>query len=431
MFCLNNVVIQHQDEFYKQNNGIITGDNHSVSIANITLHYIIWPIKDVLKQAVIFKRFIDDIIWLSYGKIITDNIKTILDQTFNNNGLELTFRESNTSKTETSIEFLDIDHCINAQSPKGFTTKDFIKPTAVGRCFLNGNSFHPPHVFKSIVFSEAIRLRRLNENNTDFLESLQRLKTKCVQSKFNKNITDKIINEASSWQDRFGPPCNKPSQNKTPLIWATSFTNIIKLTHKEHNLIPNSIVVYKKPATLHKMLTNYSKIAHNMTTRSTEGGSSIPCGNCALCGNFGRSKSMVKSKNFIQTTSDITVRLTQNLTCSNYGIYAAQCKICNEVYVGQTKNRFSIRWSGHRSFWKTKIHQLNVQNNKTDQAALLKHIATHHSQFYSTKPQLPDCYEVIFLQQPTHSQGLDLLESKWIRTLAANINIQKTILPRF
>ena len=37
--CLNNVVTQYGDQLYIQKNGIITGVNHSVSLANIAVHY--------------------------------------------------------------------------------------------------------------------------------------------------------------------------------------------------------------------------------------------------------------------------------------------------------------------------------------------------------------------------------------------------------
>jgi len=43
-----------------------------------------------------------------------------------------------------------------------FATKDFLKPTAEGRQFINGKSHHPKTTFKSILFGEAIRLRHLN-----------------------------------------------------------------------------------------------------------------------------------------------------------------------------------------------------------------------------------------------------------------------------
>jgi len=63
--CLNNVATQYGDQLYIQKNGIITGDNHSVSLANIAVHYILQPIADVLNEAELFRRFIDDIIWIS------------------------------------------------------------------------------------------------------------------------------------------------------------------------------------------------------------------------------------------------------------------------------------------------------------------------------------------------------------------------------
>ena len=58
----------------------------------------------------------------------------------------------------------------------GFIAKNFIKSTAKDRCFLNGASHHPTSIHKSIVFEEAVRLRRLNERKSDYLKSLVNLK---------------------------------------------------------------------------------------------------------------------------------------------------------------------------------------------------------------------------------------------------------------
>ena len=71
-----------------------------------------------------------------------------------------------------------------------FFTKDFIGPTALNRSFLHCSSYHPPHIFKSIVFSEAIRIRRLNETQTSYIESLKKLQIKCLLSNFNKNMVE-------------------------------------------------------------------------------------------------------------------------------------------------------------------------------------------------------------------------------------------------
>jgi len=79
MFCLNNIVVQHVLIFITRE-GILTGDNNSVSIANTALHYTLLPIAKVLNQAELFKRNIDDIMFLAIGENITNKITDSLEQ---------------------------------------------------------------------------------------------------------------------------------------------------------------------------------------------------------------------------------------------------------------------------------------------------------------------------------------------------------------
>ena len=394
------------------------------------MHYIIWPIAQFLQQTIIFKRFIDDIIWISQGEKLTNSVKEKLTSTFQEGGLELIFREISTHEPAGScVEFLDVNHRIDDCAPGGFVTTDYIKPTARGRVFLNGGSFHPTHVFRSIVFGEAIRMRRLNELQQDYIDSLQRLRLKCAKSNFRKSITNKIIDLAKTWEERFGPK-NKNSQdreNKTKrLIWATPFSTLFTLSQKEKKLIPHACIIYKKPATIQSMLTNYRRIALNIQTSSkTRNGSSSPCNKCALCGNHGQHSSMVQTVNAVTNKDGISIHLFQNLNCFNFGIYAAQCTICNQLYIGQTKNKFSVRWAAHRSFWNNKFSECN----NTDQAALLKHYHNYHYSTHANKPKISDCYNVIFLEEPQNINRLDICESRWIHKLKAEININQTILP--
>jgi len=72
--------------------------------------------------------------------------------------LELTFQQACTAEKTGEIEFLDVNHCVSIEDVFGFVTKDFVKPTAEGRQFINGSSHHPQTTFKSILFGEAIRL---------------------------------------------------------------------------------------------------------------------------------------------------------------------------------------------------------------------------------------------------------------------------------
>jgi len=49
LFCLNSVITQHGQNYYTQTNGIVTGDNYSVSVANVEEYYIISKIAGELK----------------------------------------------------------------------------------------------------------------------------------------------------------------------------------------------------------------------------------------------------------------------------------------------------------------------------------------------------------------------------------------------
>ena len=91
--CLVNLITQFGSCLYKQRGGIVTGDNHSVSLANITVHYILQPIADILEQIELFCRFIDDNVWITGSESTNIGIRSALNTVFKNNGLEPTFRE--------------------------------------------------------------------------------------------------------------------------------------------------------------------------------------------------------------------------------------------------------------------------------------------------------------------------------------------------
>ena len=112
MYCLDNLVVQYRNNFYNQNEGIVTGDNHSVSLANIALHYLLLPIENILNKTILFQRYIDDIIWFSQTDELTNEIQRELSQAFGTYGLKLVFRRISTSEENKSVEFLDVNHIV-------------------------------------------------------------------------------------------------------------------------------------------------------------------------------------------------------------------------------------------------------------------------------------------------------------------------------
>ena len=120
-----------------------------------------------------------------------------------------------------------------------------------------------------------------------------------------------------------------------------------------------------------------------------------------------------------------TFPLNQKLTCANHGIYVATCAICHEQYVGQTKNKFSMRWSSHHSKWNRPNCEFD-ENNK-DKVALLRHFSESHGNI--SKPPIHEAYTVTFVEE-TNSLSLDFFEDKCYHKLNAQINIQNMIFPR-
>ena len=179
MLTLESVIIQHGEHFYKQSNSIITVDNHSVSLANIAMPFATTPAFSILKKAVIYKRFIDDIIFIAIGKNSTQNIIEAIENSLGKVGLQITIKLFNTKCSDQQVEFLDVLHKHSSDSPFKFVTSNYVKKTALDRTFINGTSYHPLWVFQSIVVSEAMRMRRICEDKTDYDTSLEYLKNKC------------------------------------------------------------------------------------------------------------------------------------------------------------------------------------------------------------------------------------------------------------
>ena len=113
--------------------------------------------------------------------------------------------------------------------------------------------------------------------------------------------------------------------------------------------------------------------------------------------------------------------LRQVLTCANYGIYVATCKLCGEQYVGQTSNKFSKRWNSHRSSWDT----VSLSNDQ-EQVPLLHHVVHEHK--IEKKPKISECFIVTFVEQPSYDYP-DICEDKWLNKISASINKHRIILP--
>ena len=159
MFCMRNVITQYKKEFFTQENGIITGNNHSVSIANVSVHYVVKSQAIKINKAELFVKFIDDILWISKAKENTQEVEFALTTSFGSYGLNLKFRHFKTTSFR-ELEFLDVLHVVDENSRFGFVTKD-LKKTYCKRSLLPKWQVTP-----STTRSSINCVRRMHQNET-------------------------------------------------------------------------------------------------------------------------------------------------------------------------------------------------------------------------------------------------------------------------
>ena len=124
----------------------------------------------------------------------------------------------------------------------------------------------------------------------------------------------------------------------------------------------------------------------------------------------------------------IGVKLPKQLTCKDIGIYGIRCRTCTAPtwYVGQTKNPFSTRFSGHRKIWRS----AEVDDAKIDdKAALVKHYAKKHPLEFESKLDFYKAWSVVFLDSPSNPAELDIYENRWFEKMGGSVNIQRMVLP--
>ena len=269
-------------------------------------------------------------------------------------------------------------------------------------------------------------MRRLNEYDDDYYKSLKILKKKCLRSGFDEKLVDGMIAKTKKW-NREGKQIEEEKKERCKkLTWATEFPNILKLSKQEKSLMPQASITFFRPPTLGTQLLNYRRIAQG--AKKEEHRASNECGACGLCGKRGSLKNMVRTSNKLETKKGIIKLNNKNLTCRSFGIYAGQCIICSEVYVGQTKTSFRTRWNGHRFKWnQLQLTGLNDQSRNDDQA-LYAHYRKYHLANVENGLELSQAFRVIFVEQPLLA-NLDCAESFWIGKVPATINVQKTFLP--
>ena len=176
-------MFQFLDKYYLQIFGTAMGTRCAVSYANIFMHQRDKEILHLLRHLIIYyKRYIDDIffIFLGTAQELRSHFSTI-------NGLHPTIKYS-MDHSLTHIDFLDPTIYIG-QDRKLYSS--LYKKPADTDALLHYRSYHPDTTKRSIVYTQALRYRRLITKDEQLQTELQKLRTTLTARGYLKTIIDK------------------------------------------------------------------------------------------------------------------------------------------------------------------------------------------------------------------------------------------------
>ena len=177
---LSNSFVTFEEAVYTTREGIPTGNCISRQIADCHMHYIV--IKKIAPQMPTFwklirfwRRFIDDIFGKWYGTTRQFYLFVAkLNELAKPFGIQ--FGDHQIGKEVTFLDvklYLDTDNTVQYRLYKKETD---------ARLFLQPSSYHPDHVFSSVIFSQMIRVISRNSKRSTCQEDLNELKKDLLKS---------------------------------------------------------------------------------------------------------------------------------------------------------------------------------------------------------------------------------------------------------
>lgn len=356
ILTLNN--FQFNDQNILQVNGASMGSKCSTNYANLfmgkfeELH--ILPI--IRDKILYYCRFIDDIFFIWFGT------KDELTQAINvlNNAHPTIKLDVKYSKER--IDFLDTTVMIT--NDQGITTTLYVKPTDA-KGYLHAKSYHPNSTKKAIAFSQALRIKRICSDDSDYKKRKETLLNKFVERGYEREETKRNIDKADHHkrEDLLQYKENTP-RNNIPFItkYNKNMPNIKDVFNSTWNTLlinPNiatkfsqkPVLCFRRNQNL-KELIGQTRLSNGRVVKKQE----KKTGKCSPCHSRIDTKCC---KHIITTTkfrnqskaSSKEYQIFHHLNCKSKDvIYLVECRQCNnKPYIGKCERQMiSNRITKHR-----------------------------------------------------------------------------------
>ena len=356
----------YKGKWYKPKEGIPTGGNISVQLANITTYYVLskclYSKPKMVHNITSLKRFIDDGAGIYKGSSRQfQSFKSDLTRALEEYNLIIEDNAWQYAECNNYVHFLDINFGFDQD---GSLMTDLHRKETDSRSYLHFTSHHPNHVFSGIVYSQALRIRRIVNCDEKFKNHLNELKLSFFQAKYPKRMVNNIIEKVKSapriLQKTNTEAENNPNKNKNK-----NSINVVSTFGADEticNIVQNTSKILEASKIFDKseggeVYRFIKRVAPSLKTYlcnsrfislGTKFGKTCPCNRarCTTC-------PLMSNKNKVILNTK-TFKSTRGNCCTRMVIYSNVCKFpaCNTPYVGKTVQPLGDRICGHRSAFK-------------------------------------------------------------------------------
>ena len=384
--CQENNIFEFMNQLYRQTSGSAIGQKQAPSVACLGAGIIerkvlnqpreivfntvqgrilskpaddpiFWSVRDFVYW---FKRFIDDVFCLFSGD---EKQAEWFMNLFNNvcpGVVKFTHEFS-----EVSTIFLNMKLILNREANM-IEVDYYVKPTNK-QLFLHFRSDHPKHVFKAIIYNQAllaVTVCSRSEWAENYLEKLkykfleQEYPLEMIEEQFEKakklDRTELILKKKQNKKENrnkkrmknclviTGNPGNPPF-----FKWIKQLLPTLHRDPKLKDLIPDIPVVVRQPPSVGSCVirSKHWKVSDSL------GGAEPGCvrihqpDSCVCC-----LKMDENVKKFQSSATNREYEIRRNYTCqSKWVVYVVTCTVCNIQYTGQTIQEVRKRHYGHRN----------------------------------------------------------------------------------